>query len=231
MSSAPPVSLAGNDALALQYRFPSDIRVSEAGVGSLAWRTGQGPFGQTTVASQNPNVAAVQWQPGALTPEECAAVVAAGRSLPMMDGRVELGPDSYRVSHISWIEPQPEHHWLYHKVGALFTQVNRQYGFDIVGLVDALQFTEYGPGQHFHWHMDIGNEQTSLRKLSMTIQLSQPDDYDGGALEFVGLHPMEQSRTQGSATFFPSFMGHRVQPVTRGTRCSLVAWAAGQPYR
>jgi PKHD-type hydroxylase len=231
MSSPLPLPMGGNDAIALQYRFPSDIKISEAGVGSLAWRTGQGPFGQTTVASQNSNVSAVQWQPAILTPDECAAVIATGRALPRVDGAVELGEDTYRVSHITWIEPTPENHWLYHKLGALFTQANRHYGFDIVGFVDALQFTEYGPGQHFHWHMDIGNEQTSLRKLSVTIQLSEAGDYDGGELEFVGLNPNEQSRVQGSATIFPSFMGHRVRSVTRGTRCSLVAWASGQPFR
>ncbi len=231
MSSSPPVSLAGNDAVALQYRFPSGVRQQAEGVGALNWRPGQGPFGQTTVASQNSTISAVQWQPNVLTAEECAAVVAAGRALPRLDGRVELGADSYRLSHITWIEPEPQNQWLYHKLGVLFTEMNRHYGFDIVGLVDALQFTEYGPGEHFEWHMDIGREQTSLRKLSMTLQLSQPDDYEGGELEFVGLHPMEQSRMLGSATFFPSFMGHRVRPVTRGTRCSLVAWAAGQPFR
>jgi PKHD-type hydroxylase len=231
MSSPPPLSFAGNDAVALQYRFPSEVRVSDAGVGSLAWRTGQGPFGQTTVASAHAGVSAVRWQQAVFTPEECAAVVATGRALPRLDGRVELGDDSYRVSHITWIEANDTNHWLYHKLGALFTQMNRHYGFDMVGFVDALQFTEYGPGQHFDWHMDIGNEQTSLRKLSVTIQLSQPSEYDGGELEFVGLGPTDQSRVQGSATFFPAFMGHRVRPVTRGTRCSLVAWGSGQPFR
>jgi PKHD-type hydroxylase len=231
MSSPPPLTLASNDALPLLYRFPSDVRVDAAGVGSLAWRTGQGPFDQTTIASQNPHVSVVRCQPAVFTPEECAAVIAAGRAVPRVDGRVELGADSYRLSHISWLEPVPENRWIYHKLGALFMALNRQYAFDMVGLVDALQFTEYGPGEHFEWHMDIGREQTSLRKLSVTVQLSLPEDYDGGELEFVGLNPVEEARAQGSATFFPSFMGHRVRPVTRGTRCSLVAWGSGQPFR
>jgi PKHD-type hydroxylase len=135
------------------------------------------------------------------------------------------------VSHIAWIEPNEGNHWLFHRLGILFTEINKAYGFDMVGFVDALQYTEYGPDQHFAWHVDIGRDQTSLRKLSMTIQLSSPDEYEGGELDFVGLAPMPQSRLQGSATFFPSFLGHRVHPVTRGVRRSLVAWGSGLPFR
>lgn len=225
MSSAP------DDFRPLVYRLPSDIHVDPSGVGSLSWEPGQGPFDQQAALEPHAAISSVHWQPGALAPQECEAVVAIGRALPPLTGRVELGSDTYRVSHIAWIEPEPAHHWLFHKVGVLFTQANRRFGFDLVGMVDALQYTEYGPGEHFDWHMDIGRDQTSLRKLSLTIQLTAPEDYDGGALEFVGLGAREESRARGSVTFFPSFMGHRVTPVTRGRRCSLVAWASGMPFR
>lgn len=215
----------------LVYRFPSGYRTSPEGVASLQWPTGQGPFGQVTRAEPNATIATVQWHRDALTAEECAAVIAEGQSLPPMDGRVELGADTYRVSHIAWIEPNERTHWLFHRLGILFTEINKAYGFDMVGFVDALQFTEYGVGQHFDWHVDIGRDQTSLRKLSMTIQLSADGDYDGGELDFVGLSPMPQARVQGSATFFPSYLGHRIHPVTRGVRRSLVAWASGLPFR
>jgi PKHD-type hydroxylase len=215
----------------LVYRFPSGFQPTPEGVLSLSWPPGQAPFGQVARAQPNANVATVQWQANALSAEECAAVVAEGRSLPPMDGRVELGADAYRVSHIAWMEPNERNHWLFHRIGLIFTTVNKAYGFDMVGLVDALQFTEYGEGQHFDWHIDIGRDQTSLRKLSMTIQLSDEGDYDGGEIEFVGLAPMPQSRMQGSATLFPSYLGHRIRPVTRGRRRSLVAWGSGLPFR
>ncbi|HYF19316.1 MAG TPA: 2OG-Fe(II) oxygenase [Ramlibacter sp.] len=223
--------MSADDYLPLVYRLPSDVHVDSSGVGSLSWEPGQGPFEQRAALEPNAGISSVHWQPGALTADECAVAAALGRGRPPLDGRVELGADTYRVGHIAWIEPEPANHWLFHKVGVLFAQANRRYGFELVGLVDALQYTEYGPGQHFDWHMDIGREQTSLRKLSATIQLSAADEYDGGALEFVGLAAMPESRTQGSATFFPSFMGHRITPVTRGLRRSLVAWAAGVPFR
>ncbi len=94
----------------------------------------------------------------------------------------------------------------------------------------ALQYTVYGPGERFDWHMDLGPGPTSARKLSMTVQLSPPDDYAGGDLEFVGnRHAAE--RELGAATIFPAYVGHRVTPVERGTRRSLVAWVYGPSFR
>jgi PKHD-type hydroxylase len=215
----------------LLYCFPTDVDVDPAGVGSLSWPPGLGPFSSALTAEPNPMISSVYWQPAVLTPEECQAVIALGGQLPRMAGRVELGHEAYRVSHIAWIEPTQEHHWLYHKLGVLFMNAQRRFGFELAGFLDALQFTEYGPDQHFDWHMDIGRDQTSLRKLSVTIQLTTPSDYDGGELEFVGMGAMEESRQQGSATIFPSYMGHRVRPVTRGVRRSLVAWGSGAPFR
>ncbi|MBC5764482.1 2OG-Fe(II) oxygenase [Ramlibacter albus] len=218
------------DRLPLQYLLPTGLE-DRGGHSVLAWPAGLGPFGQMQDMTLNESVSSVLCVPGVLSAAECDAVSAAGKALPPIDGRVELGEDTYRVSHIAWIEATEAQHWLYHKLGALFRQVNARYGFDLVGMFDALQYTEYGPGQHFDWHMDIGRGQTSLRKLSMTIQLTDSGDYDGGDLELVGLGANPQARHQGTAVFFPSYMGHRVTPVTRGQRRSLVAWASGAPFR
>jgi PKHD-type hydroxylase len=216
--------------LPLVYRFPTGVRV-EAGVGSLAWPAGAGPFGQALPAEPNPMISSVYWQPGLLTAEECDALIGQGSAMPRMEGRAELSPDDYRVSQIAWIQPEPRHHGLYHKLGVLFMQCAERYRCDLSGFLDPLQFTEYGAGQFFEWHMDTGRDESSLRKLSATIQLSDPGDYDGGMLEFIGLGAQEESRQRGSVTVFPSYMAHRVTPVTRGIRRSLVAWATGAPYR
>ena len=222
---------ADPSAPSLLYRFPTDVRIDHAGVGSLEWEPGTGPFALDWTAEPSAMLASVYWQPAAFSAEECEAVIAMCGALPSMDGRAELAPDRYRVSRIAWVEPQPDRHWLYHKLGALFAQANRRFGFELTGFVDALQFTEYGSGEHFDWHMDIGRDQTSLRKLSVSIQLTDPSEYEGGMLEFLGLGAMAESRERGSATFFPSYMGHRVTPVTRGVRRSLVAWGSGAPFR
>ncbi|MSQ71226.1 MAG: 2OG-Fe(II) oxygenase [Betaproteobacteria bacterium] len=150
---------------------------------------------------------------------------------PRVDGRVELGPSAYRVSHITWIEARAETHWLFHKLGTLFAEAGAYFGFELTGFVDALQYTVYGPEQHFDWHMDLGPGLTSARKLSLTIQLSGGDAYTGGALEFINAPAMTQSREVGAATFFPSYLVHRVSPVESGVRRSLVAWACGPVFR
>lgn len=96
--------------------------------------------------------------------------------------------------------------------------------------VEAPQLAEYAVDDKYDWHLDYGPSNARLRKLSVSVQLSSPTDYDGGELEFraSGVAPKEQ----GALVVFPSFLGHRVLPVTRGIRYSLVAWAIGKlPYR
>lgn len=212
------------------YLFPT---VVEAGPGmlSLQWADAEGAFAKRALPAGNASLGTLHGRSGALSPEDCRRVVALGESLPRTDGRVEIGADAYRVSHIAWIEPKPDHQWLYDKVAALFALANRHYGFELTGFVDALQYTVYGPEQHFDWHLDLGMDQTSARKLSMTIQLSEPRDYTGGELEFITLKLGEQARLQGSATFFPSYLAHRVSPVLSGVRRSLVAWGYGPAFR
>jgi PKHD-type hydroxylase len=95
-----------------------------------------------------------------------------------------------------------------------------------------LQFTRYqAPGEHYEWHIDRGM-QTGTRKLSLSLQLSDPDDYEGGDLEmWFGGEPTKASRERGMMTFFPSYVMHRVTPVTKGVRYSLVCWISGPPFK
>ena len=96
-----------------------------------------------------------------------------------------------------------------------------------------VQITSYAVGGHFNWHNDIGDGDTSKRKLSVSVQLTEPGLYDGGDLEFLeaGLNKSEEQRQLGSAIIFPSYLSHRVSIVTRGTRWALVAWFGGPPFR
>lgn len=213
------------------YLFPSAIGNDANGALTLQWPDAGGAFGQTRPLATNDSLPTIQWHPGALSPDECRAVTEMGERLPRTDGRVELGPETYRVSHIAWVEPQPENHWLYHRLAVLFAQANRHFGFELTGFVDAIQYTVYGEEQHFDWHLDIGSDQTSARKLSMSIQLSDPGSYTGGELELISIGTGVESRQHGSATFFPSYLAHRVKPVTSGVRRSLIAWAYGPAFR
>ena len=113
----------------------------------------------------------------------------------------------------------------------LFQGVNKNYGFDIRGFGDALQVARYTEGDYYDWHMDIGKGNSSTRKISISIQLSDPADYEGGDLEFFGMADFQPPRGLGTAIAFPTFLAHRVKPVTRGVRLSLVTWIAGPPFR
>jgi predicted 2-oxoglutarate/Fe(II)-dependent dioxygenase YbiX len=119
------------------------------------------------------------------------------------------------------------------------------FGFDIDGFRsdDPVNVVRYGPDGHFVWHLDNGVARPPLasRKLSFTIQLSNPGDYDGGDLEFAmyaadfegEVYGLDRAaaRDRGALIVFPSFHLHRVRPVTRGTRYAIIGWLHGPPFR
>jgi PKHD-type hydroxylase len=213
------------------YLLPQGIATDAGGAVSLQWAPGSGPFAAERELALNDALPTLQLVRGAFDPAECQAIIALGETRNATAGRVEIGADSYRVSKIVWIEPEEASHWIYHRLGVLFVQANRHYGLELTGLVDALQYTVYGPGEHFDWHIDLGPGQTSARKLSMTVQLSPPGDYSGGELEFINAPGPNVARDIGAATVFPSYLAHRVAPVQSGVRRSLVAWACGPAFR
>ncbi len=224
-------SAARDDATHYLYTFPEAAVPDERGALALRWPKGTKPFEPRPGPELNPGLSVVTARAAAFTDAECDRVVALGESVPPQAGAVEDGPSDYRVSHIGWIAPGPQTEWLYHRLAILFAEANRGYQLDIRGFVDALQYTLYGADQHFDWHLDLGPGSTSARKLSMSIQLSAPGDYTGGELEFVGRPLGPEARQRGTAVIFPSFLGHRVSPVTGGMRRSLVAWAYGPAFR
>ena len=84
----------------------------------------------------------------------------------------------------------------------------------------------------FEWHMDFGAGNISNRKLSITVQLSDPEEYEGGELQFmINQNIITAPKEKGTAIIFPSFALHRVTPVTSGVRKSIVGWIGGPPYK
>jgi len=146
-------------------------------------------------------------------------------------GLLEQG---YRRSHVAWAKQTDGFGWLYEKVGRLAAGFNsRFFGFELTGIEQALQVARYDSESRggYDWHTDFGQaEQT--RKLSISVQLSSPEAYAGGDLELeVSSEPTKAGRERGLAIAFPSFVRHRVAPVTAGVRYSLVAWIHGPRYR
>ncbi len=155
----------------------------------------------------------------------------------MYDGNVSGEIDkTYRSSRIYWIRKSEKTLWLYEKLMWFVKDANeKMWKFNLTNLFEDIQFTEYDADfeGHYDWHMDMGGgEKTSTRKLSMTIQLSDPDDYDGGELQFlINRNVSEPERDQGTVVLFPSFLLHRVKRVSRGRRQSLVLWIHGPPFQ
>ena len=175
------------------------------------------------------------WTHGVFNDAELDAIIRIGEHLQVTDARISgdvLNPE-YRNSQTSWLFPNETTGWIFERLTGAILQTNAQFfGFDLTGLFQGLQFTKYeAPSQHYTWHQDSGPN-CGIRKLSMSLQLSDPEDYEGGDLQF--LHGKEETtaeRKRGLMLFFPSWTLHRVTPVTKGTRYSLVAWVSGPPFK
>lgn len=165
-----------------------------------------------------------------LTAQECAALIALKADRNPIVSR--LG--TTRDSDIYWIPEAPATAVVFARLRELVAAYNQTYGFELDTAMGQLQLTGYRPGQHYDWHMDLGHGAISLRKLSVSVELSAEGSYDGGGLEiFYGERGDNRAALrQGDAVVFPSFVMHRACPVTRGQRWSLVAWLTGpQPLR
>ncbi len=141
-----------------------------------------------------------------------------------------VDPDQ-RNCRIGYIRNDANWGWLYAQMHYYAHLCNTGYRFALWGICEALQFTEYNEGGLFHWHVDDGAPGVISRKLSFTLQLSDPRAYEGGDLEIWGSTRTTCSRERGTLICFPSYTLHRVTPVTRGVRRSLVVWVTGPPFQ
>ena len=141
-----------------------------------------------------------------------------------------------RESKVKWIKDNiPQHNYLFeYLLNRINIANNELFNLDIIGSNDYIQYTEYN-GEvkgHYDWHLDISGDSNILRKLSIVVQLSSPDEYEGGDLEIhLGSTPLKVKKQKGHIAVFPSFLLHRVTPVTKGLRKSLVWWVGGLQFR
>jgi PKHD-type hydroxylase len=144
---------------------------------------------------------------------------------------------SIRSSEIAWIGMKPELLHIWEKLANAVAEINRQFfHFDVTGFHEPMQlglYTEDKQG-HYNWHTDASPaDNHTPRKLSMAMLLSDPSEFEGG--EFQVKTNNDEAQTleckRGRAWFFPSYTLHRVAPVTKGMRRSLVLWIGGPPFR
>lgn len=172
------------------------------------------------------------------TPNELDAIEALGDSLAparaVIAGRRD-NADHMRITRVAWIERNPATAWLYAKLEAAAVQLNAEfYRYDLYGLVEALQYTIYdgAEGSHYNWHVDHGEYNREPRKISLSLQLTDPGRYEGCDLVMqAGDGPYKAERARGTLISFPSYVLHRVTPIQSGLRKSLVVWVAGPPFR
>jgi PKHD-type hydroxylase len=107
---------------------------------------------------------------------------------------------------------------------------NQQFDFNVSGLMERPQLLCYHDGSKgYDWHTDTGTGDASTRKISVSVILN--DGYEGGELAFFDDGQQMMKADAGVAVAFPSFVPHKVMPVTKGVRWSLVAWFSGEPFR
>jgi PKHD-type hydroxylase len=130
--------------------------------------------------------------------------------------------------------PEPRYEWLYQRLWLAALECNRMFfNVDIAGIEPNIQLTRYDAADqgHYTWHTDFAGLMPN-RKISISVQLSGPSEYEGGDLQLLfSDSPFSLAKDRGALLAFPSFMLHRVKPVTRGTRWSLVAWIVGERWR
>jgi len=142
-----------------------------------------------------------------------------------------------RESKVAWIDNTHESRWIYDRLAYVARGLNGQfYKFDLYGFSEHMQFTVYeeDSGGHYTWHIDSGggSHSTPPRKLSLVLQLSDPSEYEGGDLEiFTSSEPTKIDKKKGLIAAFPSYTLHRVTPITKGTRRSLVVWVTGPAFK
>jgi len=169
----------------------------------------------------------------AFTSEECDKIIKIGNKNILTKASIFKGTDTKtRDSSISWIYPNKDVNWIFERITDIIVNLNKDYfKFDLYGFIEGLQFTHYkSPGGKYTKHVDEGA--AFVRKLSLSIQLSDSDSYKGGDLL---LHleetPVILPREKGKLIAFPSYSLHEVKSVTKGERYSLVAWITGPRFK
>ena len=183
----------------------------------------------------------VQTNQPIFTPLQCKMVIEAGREEPRKNAQVgaEKGKKEgvidteIRTSHISWIpfKKMPE---MYKDIERTMLKTNNNhFGFEGMQITEMAQYTEYPEGGFYDWHVDNYDNcqhEPPVRKISMTCLLSPENEFEGGDLELIKEGQAVKLK-QGQAAFFASFIRHRVAPVTKGIRRSLVMWFGGPRFK
>ena len=168
----------------------------------------------------------------AFTKEECETIIKIAKDKGLIKAKTK-GESDVRKSKISWLFPMDDIEWVFRRVTDITLNLNeRFFNFDIFGLNEGFQFTNYkAPSDTYGKHVDRGFNDV-VRKLSISIQLTNPKEYEGGELYLYDEDKGTlMDKKQGTLILFPSYVVHEVMPVTKGERNSLVTWVTGNQFK
>ena len=138
-----------------------------------------------------------------------------------------------RRSELNWLTKDKECEWVFERLSHVVSSLNADYfGFELTGFGEALQLTNYHESRQgtYKWHQDFGGGIS--RKLSIVLQLSDPNNYEGGELQILTTgQPTSIQKKRGLIVAFPSWTLHQVTPVVKGTRQTLVTWVSGPNFK
>jgi len=168
----------------------------------------------------------------AFTKEECEKIIKIAKNKGFIKGTTG-GKTDIRQSKISWLYASDNLDWAFRRISDIVLNLNdRFFQFDLHGLNEGLQFTNYkAPSDKYGKHIDRALD-SIIRKLSLSIQLTNPKEYEGGELIlYENEKGKEMKKEQGTLVLFPSYILHEVKPVTKGERNSLVSWVTGKQFK
>jgi PKHD-type hydroxylase len=170
----------------------------------------------------------------AFSKEECQTIINIAKDKGLIKGKSKRESD-VRDSKISWLYPIDNMDWVFRRVTDITLNLNeRFFKFDLFGINEGFQFTNYeAPSGKYGKHVDRAINMC-VRKLSISIQLTNPDEYEGGELKLYDGDDNEANvmdKKQGTLIIFPSYVLHEVMPVTKGERNSLVTWVTGKQFK
>jgi len=168
----------------------------------------------------------------AFSKEECQTIINIAKDKGLIKGTTMEKSDA-RDSKISWLYPVDEMQFVFRRVTDIVLNLNKKYfQFDLFGLNEGFQFANYkAPSGKYGKHVDRAVN-SSVRKLSISIQLTNPKKYQGGELYLYDDDKGTlMDKEQGTLIMFPSYILHEVKPVTKGERNSLVSWVTGNQLK
>jgi PKHD-type hydroxylase len=200
-------------------------------------------FFEDVVHSENAAGVGFQLCGEVLSPDECDHIfdLAKEWSVPLLSGDNPIPNETYTDARMGYVYLEDESVKYYEKLTSVGRHWNDQYWkMDVTGVFECFDVIEYSaPHGGMHWHIDLstGGASTANRKVNILTQLSDPNDYEGGDLQLFVPHDkleipiMNCPREKGSVVVFPPWIPHRVTPVTKGTRKSMVTYLHGPAIR